>query len=275
MYLQYYGLKEKPFNVTSDPSFFFLSRRHKEAIACMSYGINERKGLITVTGEIGIGKTTMCRTLLSQMDKSIKTALVINPYFSEVQLLELIVQDFGISLKKRSRLGLINALNDFLLSQASLGNNAVIIIDEAQNLTCRQLEQVRLLSNLETDKEKLLQIVLVGQPELRKKLELFELRQLKQRVMVDYHIEPLEEDELDDYIYHRLDTACLNPRDKRIEFDPDAFRDIYSFSQGVPRLINLLCDRALLLSFIKEKSRVARDIISECVKDIRVTTQTE
>ena len=201
--------------------------------------------------------------------------MVINPYFSEVQLLELIVQDFGISLKKRSRLGLINALNDFLLSQASLGNNAVIIIDEAQNLTCRQLEQVRLLSNLETDKEKLLQIVLVGQPELRKKLELFELRQLKQRVMVDYHIEPLEEDELDDYIYHRLDTACLNPRDKRIEFDPDAFRDIYSFSQGVPRLINLLCDRALLLSFIKEKSRIARDIISECVKDIRVTPQTE
>ena len=150
-------------------------------------------------------------------------------------------------------MGLINALNDFLLNQASLGNNAVIIIDEAQNLTCRQLEQVRLLSNLETDKEKLLQIVLVGQPELRKKLELFELRQIKQRVMVDYHIEPLEEDELDDYIYHRLETACLNPEDKRIEFEPDAFRDIYSFSQGVPPADKSLMRPGAFIVFYQRK----------------------
>ena len=156
--------------------------------------------MITVTGEVGTGKTTMCRTLLSQLDKSIKTALVLNPYFSDVQLLEFIAQDFGIKIEKKSRLNIINGINRFLLDESSLGNNAVLIIDEAQNLTTRQLEQIRLLSNLETDKEKLLQILLVGQPELREKLELFRLRQIKQRIMVDYHIEPLDEDEIKNYI---------------------------------------------------------------------------
>lgn len=235
----------------------------------MSYGIQERKGIITVTGEIGIGKTTMCRSLLSQLDKSVKTALVLNPYFSEVQLLEFIVQDFGIKVQKRSRLSLVNELNRFLLEESSLGNNAVVVIDEAQNLSCRQLEQIRLLSNLETDKEKLLQIILVGQPELRDKLNLFQLRQLKQRVMVDYHIEPLDEFELGDYISHRLSIARGNGP-KRIEFTNEAVKEICQFSQRVPRLINLICDRALLLGFIKEKNTIGEDIIRECVKDIRV-----
>ena len=234
----------------------------------MSYGIQERKGIIMVTGEIGIGKTTMCRSLLSQLDKSVKTALVLNPYFSEVQLLEFIVQDFGIKAQKRSRLSFVNELNKFLLEESALGNNAVIVIDEAQNLSCRQLEQVRLLSNLETDKEKLLQIILVGQPELRDKLNLFQLRQLKQRVMVDYHIEPLDEFELGDYINHRLGIAGGNSP-KTIGFTDEAVKEICQFSQRVPRLINLICDRALLLGFIKEKNIIGEDIIRECVKDIR------
>lgn len=271
MYIEHFRFKEKPFNVTSDPAFFFYSRRHKEAIACMSYGINERKGVITITGEIGIGKTTICRRLLSQLGKNIKTAMVINPYFSEVQLLELIVGDFGINIKKRSRLHIVNELNAFLLSQSACGNNAVIIIDEAQNLSVRQLEQIRLLSNLETDKEKLLQIVLVGQPELRKKLELYELRQLKQRVMVDYHIDPLEAQEVCEYIGHRISLAYSgNARDKMVVFDLETAHKIYEFSQGVPRLINLLCDRALLLAFIKERYSINSDIIDECIKDIKV-----
>ena len=239
----------------------------------MSYGIQERKGIITVTGEIGIGKTTMCRSLLSQLDKSVKTALVLNPYFSEVQLLEFIVQDFGIKVTKRSRLSLVNELNRFLLEESALGNNAVIVIDEAQNLSCRQLEQIRLLSNLETDKEKLLQIILVGQPELRDKLNLFQLRQLKQRVMVDYHIEPLDDNELGDYISHRLNIAFGN-NPKTIEFTNEAVKAICQFSQRVPRLINLICDRALLLGFIKEKNTIGEDIIRECVKDIRVDGST-
>ena len=271
MYCQYYGFKEKPFNVTSDPTFFFLSKRHKEAIACMSYGIKERKGIIVVTGEIGTGKTTMCRSLLAQLDKSIKTALVLNPYFSDVQLLEFIVQDFGITVKKRSRLHIINELNTFLVNESSLGNNAVIIIDEAQNLTCRQLEQVRLLSNLETNKEKLLQIVLVGQPELREKLNLYQLRQIKQRVMVDYHIEPLGKNELKEYIHHRMHIAYALQGEEKISFNEEAIARVFQFSQGIPRLVNLLCDRALLLGFIQEKDCISSTIINECVKDIQST----
>lgn len=284
MYCEYYGFREKPFNVTSDPAFFFLSRRHKEALACMSYGIQQRKGIITITGEIGTGKTTLCRTLLSQLDKSIKTALVLNPCFSEVQLLEFITQDFGIQLKKRNRLAIINELNTFLINESLLGSNAAIIIDEAQNLTVRQLEQIRLLSNLETDKEKLLQIILAGQPELREKLNLYQLRQIRQRVMVDYHIQPLESDEIKDYIHHRLNIARHNAlagirqgqfaidteQEKRIEFTEAALNGIFQFSQGTPRLINLLCDRALLLGFIKEQHTICENIIHKCIQDIAV-----
>lgn len=271
MYCQYYGFKEKPFNVTSDPAFFFLSRRHKEAIACMSYGIQERKGIIMVTGEIGTGKTTMCRSLLAQLDKSIKTAIVINPCFSDVQLLEFIAQDFGIMVKKKTRLHIINELNAFLLNESSLGNNAVIIIDEAQNLACRQLEQVRLLSNLETNKEKLLQIILVGQPELREKLNLYQLRQIKQRIMVDYHIEPLEQNELKEYIHHRISIANTLGNPQKVVFSEEAINCVFQFSQGTPRLVNQLCDRALLLGFIQEKDCIEDTVINECVRDIRGT----
>lgn len=269
MYYQYYGFKEKPFNVTSDPAFFFLSRKHKEAIACMSYGIEQRKGIITITGEIGTGKTTMCRTLLNQLDKTIKTAFVLNPYFSEVQLLEFIVRDFGIQIKRKTRLNIISELNAFLISESSSGNNAVIIIDEAQNLTPRQLEQIRLLSNLETDKEKLLQIILIGQPELRQKLNLYQLRQIKQRVMVDYHIEPLAGDEIHDYISHRINVASLSD-EKKVKFSQEATKEIYKFSEGIPRLINLICDRALLLGFIKEKDIISDTIICDSINDINV-----
>jgi len=267
MYCQYYGFKEKPFNVTSDPAFFFLSRKHKEAIACMSYGIEQRKGIVTVTGEIGVGKTTLCRVLLTIMDKSVKTALVLNPYFSELQLLEFIVGDFGIKTKRKSRLDFVNELNRFLINEYSLGNNAVIIIDEAQNLNIRQLEQVRLLSNLETAKEKLLQIILVGQPELREKLELPGLKQLKQRVMVDYHIQPLDRNELKEYIVHRLKIAA-GDNVKPVEFSDAAINKIYRFSCGIPRLVNLICDRALLAAFTKEKNHICDAITEECIKDI-------
>ncbi|TAN60948.1 AAA family ATPase [bacterium] len=283
MYSAYYGFKEKPFNVTSDPAFLYLSRKHKEAIASMSYGIQQRKGIIVLTGEIGTGKTTLCRTLLGQLDKSVKTALVLNPCFSEIQLLEFIIQDFGIQAKKKNRLSLINELNKFLIEESLAGNNAAIIIDEAQNLTARQLEQIRLLSNLETSKEKLLQIILTGQPELREKLKSHQLRQLRQRVMVDYHIEPLDRSEIKEYVRHRLDIASgrslpgirgeqfnIDAQERKApEFSEDAISEIFQFSNGTPRLLNLLCDRALLLGFIKETRAICANIIRECVKDIK------
>ncbi|MDP2938889.1 MAG: AAA family ATPase [Candidatus Omnitrophota bacterium] len=266
MYETFYGLREKPFNVTSDPAFFFLSKRHKEAFSHLIYGINERKGILLITGEIGTGKTTLCKTLLDKLDKKIKTAFILNPNFSETQLLQLIVEDLGIIPKNKTKMSLISSLNKFLLQETSQGGNVALIIDEAQNLKANQLEQIRLLSNLETDKEKLLQIILVGQPELNQKLVLTQLRQLNQRIAIRYHILPLEKDELKEYIAYRLNVAGSNGT---IEFTPEALEEIFIFSCGIPRLTNVVCDRALLSGFVKETKKISYEIIKKCVEEIR------
>jgi len=265
MYCQFYGLKEYPFNVTADPNFLFLSRKHQEALSHLKYGVQERKGIIVLTGEIGTGKTTLCRAFLNQMSKTVKTAFIINPYFSGLQLLKAILEDFGIQPSGKSRLSFVFDLNRFLLKQAEEGNNVVLVIDEAQNLKIPELEQIRLLSNLETEKQKLLQIILVGQPELNQKLQLYSLRQLKQRVMVNYHILPLDEDEVSKYIYHRLNVAGC---DGRIKFSDSAIKKIYFFSSGIPRLINLICDRALLLGFTEEKKFIDEGMIDICINEL-------
>ncbi|MBU2541199.1 MAG: AAA family ATPase [Candidatus Omnitrophica bacterium] len=265
MYENFYGFKEKPFNVTADPTFFYLSRRHKEAFSHLVYGIQDRKGILEITGEIGTGKTTLCRALLNHLDRSTKTAFILNPYLSQVQLLQAIMADLGLNLKSRTKLALINALNDFLLREANCGNNVVILIDEAQNLSSKQLEQIRLLSNLETEKLKLLQIVLVGQPELCDKLKQPSLRQLNQRIAVRYHILPLERDELEEYIKHRLHIARAK---SKIEFSQDALSEIFSYSGGTPRLINILCDRALLAGFVLETNTISRDLIKKCIEEL-------
>ena len=207
MYCQFYGLKERPFNVTSDPAFFFSSRKHKEALSHLLYGVTQRKGIIVLTGEIGAGKTTLCRFFLNQLGINVKTAFILNPLFSEAQLLEAIINDFGLNIKNKSRLSLVGELNRFLLAQSAEKNNVVLIIDEAQHLKPQQLEQIRLLSNLETEKDKLLQIILVGQPELNHRLDLYQLRQLQQRIMVRYHIGSLDRTEIKDYIEHRINVA--------------------------------------------------------------------
>lgn len=265
MYCHFYGLKERPFNVTSDPAFFFLSRKHKEALAHLIYGVSQRKGIIVLTGEIGTGKTTLCRFFLNQLSKNVKTAFILNPHFQEIQLLEAIVKDFGISAKDSSGLGLVWELNKFLLSETEFGNNVVLIIDEAQNLKPNLLEQVRLLSNLETDKDKLLQVVLVGQPELNRRLNLYDLRQLRQRIMVRFHITPLEQDEIKNYINHRLNIAGSI---SNIEFTDEAIELISSFSSGTPRLINMICDRALLAGFVAETRQIDSNIINKCVEEL-------
>jgi len=265
MYCQFYGFKERPFNVTSDPAFFFLSKQHKEALSHLLYGVTQRKGILVVTGEIGTGKTTLCRFFLNQLPKNIKTAFILNPYFSEIQLLEAIINDFGLKVKNKTRLSFVWELNRFLLSESAAGNNVILIIDEAQNLRPQALEQVRLLSNLETEKDKLLQIVLMGQPELNRKLDLYELRQLQQRIMVRYHITPLEENELSVYINHRLNIAGSSGS---VEFTEETIKIVSDFSCGVPRLINIICDRALLAGFVAETKRIGPDIVNKCIKEL-------
>ncbi|PIQ90967.1 MAG: ATPase [Candidatus Omnitrophica bacterium CG11_big_fil_rev_8_21_14_0_20_41_12] len=265
MYCKYYGLKERPFNVTSDPAFFFSSKKHKEALSHLLYGVSQRKGIIVLTGEIGTGKTTICRFFLNQIGKNVKTAFILNPTFSETQLLESIIKDFGINSKNNTKLGMVTELNNFLLRESNSGNNLVLIVDEAQNLKPALLEQIRLLSNLETEKDKLLQVILVGQPELNSRLNLYNLRQLRQRIMVRYHIGPLDNDEIKDYINWRLEIAGS---EKKIEFSSEALDLISRFSAGTPRLINMICDRALLAGFVGETTHLDFNILKKCVEEL-------
>ena len=265
LYQTFYGLKEPPFNVTSDPSFLYLSHRHQEAYSHLAYGIQERKGFLLLTGEIGAGKTTLCRAFLNRLDGKFKTAFILNPNLSQVQLLRAVVEDLGIPCKKKTRADLMNALNAFLIAQAHEGNNVVLIIDEAQNLSPEALEQVRLLSNLETEKEKLFQIVLVGQPELRQKLEEESLKQLRQRIGVRYHIAPLGQEDVGGYIEHRLAVAGSAGR---ILFPKRSLDLIYRYSKGVPRLINTLCDKALLAGYVYETFEIRPEIIKRCIQEL-------
>ncbi|MDD4183753.1 MAG: AAA family ATPase [Candidatus Omnitrophica bacterium] len=265
MYEKYYGLKILPFNITSNPGFFFESVSHKEALSCLLYGISSKTGLMLITGEVGTGKTTLCKTLISKLPPEIKTSFILNPCFSDVQLLCAIIEDFGLNLMKKNRLEIIKKLNEFLVDMNSKGNNAVLIVDEAQNLNSRQLEQIRLLSNLETSQDKLLQIILVGQPELKTKLEQFNLRQIRQRICVKYDILPLAQEEVRNYIEFRLKAAG----ESSIEILPESYGLIYEFSKGIPRLINALCDRALLYGFVKEKKIFDTEIFRACIEELK------
>ena len=266
MYLEYLGLREKPFSITADPSFLYLSRKHREALSHMVYGIRERKGFIEITGEIGTGKTTLCKALLRQLDPSTRTALILQPQLSELQLLQSIVQDFGLNpMRGNNRLGLFTQLNQFLLEEAQLGRNIVLVIDEAQNLSLRLLEQIRMLSNLETDKQKLIQIILVGQPQLREKLALPALEQLRQRIGVRYHMMPLDIDEVRTYIQHRLRVAGS---EGGLEWTPEGSDEVYHLSRGIPRLINLICDRSLLACYVFQVKRVDAEIVRHSYQEL-------
>ena len=221
----------------------YFSPRHREAFDHLVYGIHQRKGFIELTGEVGCGKTTLLRAVLSQLPYDIETALVLNPRLNEDQLLRAILDDFGLTVKGSDRLAYVEQLNDFLLAKAEHGHNVVIIIDEAQDLEPQVMEQVRLLSNLETDEHKLMQIVLAGQPELRARLNQHDLRQLRQRILIRCHVEPLNDLETGEYIAHRLRVAGGGPD---IQFSPDAVQGVYRYSSGTPRLINAVGDLAML-----------------------------
>lgn len=266
MYETFYGLREKPFNLTPDPRFLYLSEMHKEAFAHLIFGIRNRVGFIMVTGEIGTGKTTICRSLLGQLDQDVELAFIFNPCLSPEELLRKINEDFGIRSRAISVKGLIDELNTYLLDRHSKSKNCVLVIDEAQNLTPPVLEQIRLLSNLETERQKLLQIVLIGQPELAEQLELPELRQLNQRITARYHLKPLGEKETMQYIAYRLRIAGGM---RKVHFSRSAITNVFRYSKGTPRVINAICDRALLIGYAKETRDISRGIVKQAAREIR------
>jgi len=267
MYEAYFGLKENPFTLSPDPRYLYLSPQHQESLNHILYGINERKGFITITGGVGTGKTTLCRSLLKSLDPSIETALIFNPAISDVELLEAIIHEFRIPFRGRnkSKKRYIDVLNAFLLENFAAGKNAVLIIDEAQNLSHHVLEQIRMLSNLETDQEKLIQIILIGQPELKHLLTIPSLRQLNQRITVRYHLQPLNLKETARYLEHRLAIA-----DGRhlVTFTKWSTILLYHYSGGNPRRINAICDRALLVAYTKNRREIGWRIIRKSVHDL-------
>ena len=268
MYTSYFGFKENPFSLTPDPNYLYLSRHHKEAFDHLLYGINERKGFIVITGGVGTGKTTLCRALLGALDSSTKTALIFNAYLSDIELLKTINQEFGVdtNTEGQSKKDYIDSLNRFLLETFSQGGNAVLLIDEAQNLSHSVLEQIRMLSNLETEKEKLVQIVLAGQLELREVLASPALKQLDERIMVRYVLKPLEREDVRGYVEHRLVVAGGRGN---VRFTKGAIEALYGCSQGNPRRINGVCDRALLIAYSKNESTISKQIIQKAIEDVR------
>jgi len=266
MYESFYGLSERPFNLTPDPRYLFLSDKHKEAFAHLLFGIKNRCGFVMVTGEIGTGKTTICRTLLNQLDDDTEVAFIFNPRLSPEDLLRTINEDFGIASKGATAKELIDELNAYLLERNAQGKNCVLVIDESQNLAPPVLEQIRLLSNLETETQKLLQIVLIGQPELAQNLALPELRQLNQRITARYHLKPLDRKETAQYITHRLHTAGGH---KKVRFARGAVSKVYRFSGGTPRVINAVCDRALLVGFTREVRDISKAIVAKAAREVR------
>ena len=269
MYKEFFQLKETPFNVTADPGFFYASEQHRQAYSHLKYGIDQRKGIIALTGEVGTGKTTLCRQLLRSLDGSYQTALILNPSLSGAQLLRVIIKDFGIDDSSVDKCDLLAALNSFLLQQSNNGCNVILVIDEAQNLGVQELEQVRLLSNLETEKQKLLQIVLMGQPELDEKLSLNSLRQLNQRIAVRFRLLPLNQQDIAGYIHHRLRTAAVDSRVLPV-FTDQAVKRIYELTEGTPRLINLLCDRALLAGFVNGRYSIDEDLVQMSAEEVLI-----
>ncbi|MBN2145270.1 MAG: AAA family ATPase [Candidatus Aureabacteria bacterium] len=267
MYASYYGFKQEPFNLTPDPQFFFLGEKHQKAHAHLLYGIQNQKGFIALTGEVGAGKTTLCRLLLKQMDESYSVALILNSRVDELTLLKQINRDFGIPFETDSQDELIGYLYDFLIVEKKKNRNVLVIVDECQNLKFDVLEEIRMLSNLETEKDKLLQILLIGQPEFLDMLNSHELRQLNQRITVKAHITALDRKEIEAYIYHRLKIAG---NENAVKFTRSAMKKIISFSKGIPRKINVICDYALLAGYAHNTSKISGEIIERALKDIEV-----
>lgn len=269
-YLNFFGLEEKPFELTPNPKYLYFSKEYREAFEHMLYGIRSREGFLVITGEIGTGKSTLLRALLQSLRKEgTKSAYIINPSLSAVELLQGVLGDFGLEVHgEMTKKQLVDRLNEFLLGQLRTGANAVLLIDEAQNLQPAVLEEIRLLTNLETEWHKLLQVVLFGQPQLRDMLEHPELEQLNQRVALRYHLKPLPRKYMPGYIRHRLAVAG---NQGQVEFTSGAIRKVYGYSGGVPRLINKVCDKSLLAGYVERSRRINRSMVKRGIRTIQGT----
>lgn len=266
MYEEFYGFQQSPFSITPDPRFLFLSRQHQEAFDHLRYGLEQRKGFIQITGEVGSGKTTVCRALLDDLGPRYRTALILNPMqLTSRQLIRLILIELGLQPGNRDRMTYLRMLDRYLLEQLEQHHDVVLLIDEAQDLNPELLEQVRLLSNLETDQRKLLQIVLIGQPELREMLDHASLRQLRQRITVRYHLRPLSAVATEAYIRHRLQVSGGNSRP---HFQRGAVRRVYRYSRGIPRLINAVCDKTLLCGYVAGSGTLTARHVRRAVREL-------
>jgi len=267
MYCKFFGFSEKPFAVTPQPRFFFLSSAHREALASIIYGIRERLGFITLVGEVGTGKTTVLRAMLDQLDKKNKVAVIINPNLHFIDILALILKELGLTRPKEkiSKVGALYRLNQFAIRQLAKNGNVVLILDEAQHLSGNAMENLRLLSNLEFRERKLIQIVLAGQPELDLKLSRHDMRQLAQRISLRRYIMPLSRKETFEYLQYRLQVAGYGSRPL---FSDRALTLIWKFSRGVPRKINILCDNALLIAYSRDKKKIETAVMREAVKEL-------
>lgn len=265
MYKKLFGFKERPFKLVPDPAYLFLSRTHEVALAHLKYAVIQGDGFVEITGEVGTGKTTLCRAFLEDLDDTTEAAYIFNPNLNSVQLLKAINDEFKISSDAENTKNLIDTLNAFLMEKKSQGKNVVLLIDEAQNLSKEVLEQLRLISNLETTKSKLLQIILVGQPELGEKLDSHDLRQLGQRISLSCRLSPLTPKEVKEYIQHRINIASRGPK---IKFTRAAYLSVSRYSQGIPRLINMVCDRALLVAFGLNQQKITGKIVRASIREL-------
>lgn len=265
MYNTFFGFKEKPFKLVPNPAYFYLSKSHEEALAHLNYAISQGDGFVEITGEVGTGKTTLCRAFLENLNRTVEAAYIFNPKLGPKQLLRTINEEFGIRTEGENTKDLIDALNSFLIQKKAAGKKVILLIDEAQNLNRNVLEQLRLLSNLETNRDKLLQIILVGQPELSEILNSHSLRQLGQRITLRYQLSPLTFNECKEYIQYRINIAA---RKTAIKFDRSAYRQIYKYSKGIPRLINIVCDRSLLTAFVLNQFNITAGIAKASIKEL-------
>ncbi|MDD2850413.1 MAG: XrtA-associated ATPase [Desulfuromonadaceae bacterium] len=265
MYESFFKLTVKPFDLLPDPRFIYLSKSHRKALTYLDYGIRERSGFVLLTGEIGSGKTTLIRDLLEKHYEQVVLSKIFNTRVTSEQLLAMINDDFGLAVQGKDKVTLIRDLNEFLITQYAAGNQPILIIDEAQNLSSELLEEVRMLSNLEASTSKLLQIILVGQPELREILAAPGLRQLRQRISINCHLLALNREELELYILHRLDVAG---NVDAVQFLPESLDIIYRYSRGIPRLVNIICDFLLFLAFAEETTELSPDMVRDVIGDL-------